>query len=287
MLWHEGGRLIMLFRESDVRPKAWRDCLIRGLSKLLHDSIISISIVGSYRSATSLTRVQDIDIVIIVERLSVEVFIALTDDLRQLASSLSDGMIVVSLELRSGPIKPDFPHFDSYNVQLHVSIYDRLTWCKVVRYPGCREWVDHNLLIGGVNLSQICRPEPITVQSVLRDTVIMQANVLSQSAYSRVYELIGNNVVSSMESIPLNDFQFAQLLTSVFGYLEINIPKLSYAKSLENANVDEVLITRLERLKQRLRDADYSAVEETLILRWRILDSISRTQGSLEKLIRK
>lgn len=247
----------------------WNERLFNGLKSADIPNLLNLSIVGSYLNDTNLYSNNDIDIVCVFSEYNAQEYIPLNLYMTNLAKSLTIMNILVSVEMRSGPLKPDIPFNNICHVQLHIHAYGLYDWSLVVKYPGCCEWVNNNYHIIGTPLSKLVNPAPISFNAVIRDIIVLKRNIDTHSAYSRVYYLKGNKLINKMKSVLLTVDQYAQMLVSSVFFVFKNMEKAWQVNQKNEKNFiwpnkyielkDEVNIIKLQ-----LKNGDHNAVEKAL-----------------------
>lgn len=268
----------------------WNHRLRKCLSNIHIPGIIHISIVGSHRFAMKFHAVHDIDLLFIFQGFGTQQYVALKSQMTQIATNLSSHCIVVFVEMRSGPLKPNLPTQGLHHVQLHVLPYNKAEWNGVLKYPGCREWVDENDHLVGHKLSGLSKVSPLSVESVLRDVVVLKQNVNSSSAYSRIYVNQGNQLVSRMESIPLTRDQYAQMLVSCTVHASRNASKVLNSKlsDITKPNLPSVyqsLLQEMSRLDSQFKRGNRSAVTSAIKAKRKIGEFLCSLEDRLLKTI--
>lgn len=247
----------------------WNQRLRQSLSNIPIPSILHSSLVGSHRFATNFDAVHDVDILLIFREFGPKQYAALKSQMKQIASDLTYGSIVVSVELCSGPLKPNLPARRFHHVQLHVLPYSKDEWCRVLSYPGCRDWVDENDHLMGYKLSNLSKIKPLSIESVVRDIAVLKENLNSATAYSRIYEIRGNQLVCKMERIPLTRDQFAQMLVSSSLHAARNASKVWSYKLAGNTAPElpseyKRLLDEVNTLNSRLKRGEQLAITSAI-----------------------
>ena len=119
----------------------FKEKLISEINNLKMDDLINLSLVGSFQYANSLNVVNDVDIIIIVNQLTSEIYSKINSKFITLAESLTTDEINIIVENRIGPLKPQIPCSGKV-VQLHLLIYDLETWKNRKRKTVSFDWVN-------------------------------------------------------------------------------------------------------------------------------------------------
>ena len=247
----------------------WNNKLLNTLNNINIHNLLNLCIVGSYLNTKNLYSLNDIDIVCIFSDYNAQEYISLYSQMTNLAESLSIMNIIVSVEMRLGPLKPDIPPKNFHHIQLHINSYDLNNWSKVVKYPGCFEWVNYNYHLKGKHLSKLVFIAPITIDEIIRDITVLMKNIYTHTAYSRVYSLMGNKLVSNMENVLLTTDQYAQLLISSFLFIIRNAQKAWQINQKDEIHIVWPknyieLKNNVNRIKFQLKSGDKRAVKEAL-----------------------
>ncbi|MBT4576745.1 hypothetical protein HOM13_01380 [Candidatus Woesearchaeota archaeon] len=271
----------------------FKEKLISEINNLKMDDLINLSLVGSFQYANSLNVVNDVDIIIIVNQLTSEIYSKINSKFITLAESLTTDEINIIVENRIGPLKPQIPCSGKV-VQLHLLIYDLETWKNRKRKTVSFDWVNFCKFFFGTPLKDLTPLKELKKEDLIQDWDINKSNILNRSAFSRVYFEDSGMMVYKKKSLPLSKEEYAEgiiynVLVSFLNYLRYIDPSIIKQKEvlLENGVLHlskkySDFMVEIYELKSFLRNGNDLAPKEISLLRKSACDFIDYLYSLLE-----
>jgi hypothetical protein len=181
---------------------------------------------------------------------------------QQIANELCNDAIRVTVEVRSGPLAPEGSSDGRSHIQLHVLTHSIEEWAKVVRFPGGNRWVRSNIHLAGQTLGALVPVPRVATEAIHRDLCVAVENIVSSSAYCRVYDLAGTRPVARLMRVPLIRRQYTSLVVQagIQGYDNVTDPMMG-GRGLVDAS--QCIRDQFSDLVDRLR-ATKHAMDEGL-----------------------
>lgn len=203
------------------------------------DSVRSITFVGSFMYYDDISVVSDIDVVVIINRLTENIFRLIEQkamDISGLDCGLPDYQ--VKLNMSFGPLKFN----DSKTVVFHLMVYDIDGHRNhVIASPfTCYDW-ELNSAVFGENLSSIYSAAPLQLNDLIgtrRGLHSYLDDLESGSINFRHYVFINGIVSEKRESFPMNDRHHKEYGYHVMKYLMLNLLKILYQKNFNLTDDD-------------------------------------------------
>jgi hypothetical protein len=218
------------------------------------EGLISISLVGSFQYLKQLEKINDVDLIVLVERLTPKIFGKINLKFEQIANNLSSSKIRLIVENKIGPLKPKAVKTKKI-VQLHLLIYDMDVWKNKKSKTTYLDWVNFSKRLNGRPLKDITAIEKLDKRDVVDDLRVSLSNIKSGLAYTRIYRIADGNVITEKRFLRLSKEEYYEsitynVITSFLNYLRYFKPK-----TLKN---EEVL---LKNGKVMLPQKYYSVLE--------------------------
>jgi hypothetical protein len=259
---------------TNMDANAWNLRLRRGLQMLRSSAIRTLCMVGSHQFTASIPAVHDVDVCIICDPLCAASFGSLAAQLTDLTTRLSSSEVLVSLEMRLGPLKPEMPPPGQKRVQIHGLMLDETLWGRLKNEPSCWAWIRSNTHIRGIPLQEnhgTFRPTRVSWIRYVDGTL---KSILKRSVMCREYRVNGQVLTSQRVSVTLTESGFAQFVCSSphqtlcglhhlidCGSWQDEFPELGHIVG-EVEDTHREALHSLHQLKARLRDGDQRAVGE-------------------------
>ena len=210
--------------------------LFSEIKKLKIGGLISISLVGSFQRAEKLDAVNDVDLIIIVRKLTPKVFNQINSGFRRISKKLKFAGIRFTIENKIGPYKPN-PVKRLKIVQLQILLYDIRKWRKIIKTPFAWECINFNQKLRGKSLRAIANPSKLKAAAVMKNLQKLLMNLKKLKAKTRMYKIKGNEVVAISTFMKLSKHNFAEwlnynIITSFLDYSRIPNPNLEKNKNV-------------------------------------------------------
>ena len=196
------------------------------------DGLVSISLVGSFQYAKKLEAVNDVDLVVLVEKLTPKVFGQINSKFENIGKRLETSKLKFVVENRTAPIKP--LHIKGKKVvQLQLLIYDIELW-KNSSTNTKLDWSNFSTPICGKRLRKI---KEIKKEHLIKTLENSLSNIKNRTAYGRVFSVFKNKLNIEKLHIKIKKEDYDESITyniiiSCLNYLRFYNPKLKKDKNL-------------------------------------------------------
>jgi len=199
--------------------------IVKSISEV--KSVISITFVGSFESATDLRLISDIDIIVIVDHLTLPVF----KEIEEKASNIKGEDIFlpeyqIKLNLSFGPLKFN----DEKTAVFHLMIYDVEGHRKhVIESPfTCLDW-EFFLAVFGKNLKEIYSAKGVQIEDLIGTRRGMEAyldDLKSQKISFRAYDFSTNPITEKKFTYDMDERHQKEYAYHVIKFLMLNLIKI-------------------------------------------------------------
>jgi hypothetical protein len=255
---------------GDIRKR-----LFNHIKNIRIDSLISISLIGSYQYPRELDEINDVDLIILVKELTPKIFENINQQFQGIASSLTTHDIKFVVENRIGPLKPR-PLEDKKIVQLHLLIYDLGVWKNKKSPTTTFDWVNFSKTLYGEPLTNITKIERLEKNDVMDDLKTSLLNVKTSAAYARVYEIREGEIVTEKKFLRLSPEDYYNSMR-----YNIIVAFLNYLRFLESNTFknEEIMLNRAKRI---LPPEHYSVLENAFKMKKSIMNKKISSRGLSE-----
>ncbi|MBU4069863.1 MAG: hypothetical protein KJ646_02685 [Nanoarchaeota archaeon] len=161
------------------------------ISNIKTPSIISISILGSFPKKR-IKNVNDIDILIIFDKLNSKIYKNLLKEFKQIAKEITTRKIKAIVETRMGPIKPKKVK-DKKVLQFHLLVYD-LNLLKKIGEPIWFNALHNYKFIKGKQLNKIRSLKKISKKALLKDLQKFEGDIKGRFGWYNQYKIKNNKL---------------------------------------------------------------------------------------------
>ena len=250
--------------------------------------------IGSFKESNKLESVNDIDLVIVINKLTASIYCEILDKFQVIARRLQSTGVVTIIETKRGPIKPNKSNKKKI-VQLHLLIWDIEDVKKNMRSSIILDIVNFGKRLRGRNFSAIKKIKKITKEDILRDLEIHIEGINSGKTY--VGEtIIKNNKLSIVKKFfkltksQRDELNTHHIIMAFTNYLRYFNPKIKKDKRILLENSEKILpkeysniLTKAYLLKEKIRKETILSAEESLQLRNESIKFINYLSGSINK----
>lgn len=142
--------------------------LLQKIRKINIKEIITIGIIGSFQYSKRLEKYNDIDIFIIVDKLTPNLFNEIKKKFTRISKSLESKTLKFVIETRRGPIKPN-PLKEKKLIQLHILITDLNIYKKTVKETILYDTAYFSTLIKGTSPRILRKINRISKKTILNE----------------------------------------------------------------------------------------------------------------------
>jgi len=153
---------------KNISKENFREHLLSTIKRTAWPQVLSISLVGSFQKKRPIRKVDDVDLVIVVPKLTSKEYLSLSKKFKQIAKKITTPEIKVVIERRIAGIKPRRLK-RKYIIQLHLLIYDSQKWKQSFQKPSLFDWTNFNKLLYGNPLSSIKKVDRIDARGLAED----------------------------------------------------------------------------------------------------------------------
>lgn len=179
-----------------------RKQIINEIKTVKTKGILSLSLVGSFQYAKTLSNVVDVDLIILIKKLTPTVYRELNREFRGIAKRLSTETHVYNVENRIAAFKPK-PIPKKIAIQLHILIYDIPIWNGGHR-ASIFDWSTFNKKILGKPLKSFLTFKKLTREDLREEFDKQLTAIKTKTAGGRVHKIINEKLVSGRVFIKLN-----------------------------------------------------------------------------------
>jgi ribonuclease H / adenosylcobalamin/alpha-ribazole phosphatase len=203
------------------------------------ESVCSITFVGSFLQSDDISVVSDIDVVVIVDKLTENIFRIIKQKVTTINGSdcgLTDYQVKVNMSF--GPLKFNDPK----TMVFHLMVYDIAAHRKhVMDSPfTCYDW-ELNPAVYGENLSSIYSAAPLQLNDLIgtRRGLCSYLDDLKNGTITFRHYVFNEGLASEIkESFPMDDRHRKEYGYHVIKYLMLNLLKILYQKNLKLNDTD-------------------------------------------------
>lgn len=200
------------------------------------DGLVSIALVGSFQYSTKLEKVSDVDLVVVVKKLTPKVFHQINDEFNRISKTLTNKKEKYVVETRIGPFKPQ-PLKKTNLIQLHVLMYGIPLWMQRTRSLAIIDWINFNTNLYGKQLRSIRNIQKISKKELLRDFEVSLSNLQSTTTYTRVFKIQGNEVISEKQHLRVSRREHKEavpysIIQTFLNYIRFSKPKTKKDKAI-------------------------------------------------------
>lgn len=159
----------------NVEIKRIKENLFSEIKNIKIDGLISISLIGSFQYTKKLEKVNDVDLIVLVKKLTPESYEDIKNKFYEIAKSLSNDKIKFLIETKRGPIKPS-PIKEKIVIQLHLLIHFLSYWKKI---EGAIDFdsINFNMCLKGKELYKVTPLPRLKREWVLNDFQMHRNNL--------------------------------------------------------------------------------------------------------------
>ena len=218
-----------------MEVKKFKASLFNSIEKIKLSGLVNISLVGSFQYSKNLSNVNDIDLVIIVNDLSLATYKNIISEFKKIAKKLSNSRVRIMIEDRIGPLKPA-PIKSKKVIQLHLLVFDIVVW-KKRKSPSTFDWASFNKRISGVSLKSITNIKVLSKKAVIKDIKESLLDLKQKTAFIRVYKFSNSTAILEVIPIKLTKEGYCEnliynILISFLNYIRYFKPTLKNNKAL-------------------------------------------------------
>ncbi len=246
---------------NKIDVKSLRNSITKSVQKIHIPGLINISLVGSFQYTKSLSKINDVDLVILVKKLNQSIFSKINKSFNDIANRLSSSNLVVIVENRIGPLKPKAIKGKKV-IQLHLLIYDINAW-KKRKSPSTFDWINFNKKLVGTKLRSIKKLN-LGRDEVIQDIKESVLDMKTKAAYTRIYKFV--NSKPKLEIIPIKLSREEHVENCIYNIL---ISFLNYIRYFKPTIKNDKPLVMLEARK-KLPTKHYLLIKDSFKIKERI-----------------
>ncbi len=244
------------------------------IKKLEIEGLLSCAIIGSFQYNRILERVNDVDIIIIVDEVTAENISQIKEGFKKIARELEEKYVKTTIfpEFRISPIKPVGTKGKKV-IQLHVLTYRRKIWKSPGREAFVLDANMNNEYILGKPLIKINKLRSLSKRDILDELEDNKKSIMSGLSPKREYIINGKDVKEVKGRVHIKGEAYLEsilyhLIISFLNYLRFKNPKIKKKKI--------VLIEKARKILPK----KYS---DLIIKTYKIKDSIRNYKKKIRK----
>ena len=219
-----------------IQADVVRKPLLDEIKQLQIKDLLSLALIGSFQYVEKLVNINDVDIIVLVKKLTPFTFADINKKFGALAKKSSSYKISYVVENRIGPIKP-LPKKSKTVIQLHLLIYDLPVWRAKKSKTTTLDWVLFSKTLRGKPLRAYTKISKLTSHDVIDDLQINLENIQRRAAYARVYRIVGNEVKTEKRFLKLTPMDYDEnvtynIITSFLNFIRMKNPKIKKTEDL-------------------------------------------------------
>mgnify|MGYP001610419053 CR=1 FL=1 len=261
----------------DEKATSLKKELFNKIKNLKINNLISITNIGSFQNIKKLESVNDVDLVIIIKKLTWEDYQEIMNEFNKIAKNLSKNDLKIIVETMLGPIKPS-PIKNKKIIQLHLLIYD-IEGIRTRRKTVLFDAVNFGTTLYGKALKELIKVENITKENLLEDFNIHLEDLKNNTAYRSRYVNKEGEIKRLDELMELSEEEYLEIyiyhiITAFLNYSRYFNPKLKKDKNLMLKNAKNLLpkeyyeiLDVTFKIKEEIRNRNEISKHEILKLR--------------------
>ncbi len=206
--------------------------IFKEIKKFKIKGLISISLIGSFQYSKKLDYVNDIDLIVLVKKVTPDLFNLINKSFNSLIKNFQEGNLKFVVENRIGPFKPKKLKKKKV-IQFHLLIYDYNRFYEAVKRgnPSRYDWINFNKTIKGKSLSSLFSMGKISKQELLKDLKIHLKNIEGKKALTDIYKIKNNEIELQKKFLKIKKDEYVEMfcfviITNIMNYLRLFKPNL-------------------------------------------------------------
>lgn len=238
-----------------------KEDLFKEIKNVEIKDLISISLVGSFKEAKKTKLVMDVDLIVLVKKLTPEIFGNINFEFEKLSKKLSDKKNIFFVENRIAAVK--MQHIKGKRVfQLHILAFDKEWFVKHRSDPLLFDWVNFNKKIMGQNLREIIKIPRLNKDKVIYDMIHKRLPAMKKkAAYGGIYHIKGEKLILKNHLISLRSDEYAESLCQAITISFLNYIRLFSPKFIKNKE------NLLKVAKIKLSKEHYLLIKDVFIIK--------------------